>query len=1060
MAKLSEIFNIFKEQTQLNNIACTFVAPIKLNDRDFPAVLELMKVEEDSLLFSYKGKPFRVTLEEDFSLKPNINAEGANEYDYFFWIEQAGFDESKNKAFIKYLKCGRTENLNNVDIAYGDDVIFYVTQRGNKSVDVDRIPSILHDWYTFENEGNDYLFIETFPNSDTNFRIYGLRGQSDISITEGKWQLRRVTKKPFPKKYDDFAGFHVAKYKSIDFKPESEAEIAQDTIRLRELTSGDTILQLWKAYSDIEKRRYTEFKDKVGEIQFSNANQRKGGITNITLEPSEDQQKILDGELETFLNSSFSIKGTDSVISIKSYDRHTRSVTIMDDDYPIPQGRSGVLSVDVKGDEAVQKRRENAMRIFKSASTIVLMNLQYAIEGQAKGMMPKPRKLKPLSDRTRKFIKERFGIDDLTDDQKKAVDIAINTPDIAVIQGPPGTGKSTVVAVICQRLIELAEKDNPLDKVILASAFQNDTVEHIASKIETFGLPTIKVGKEAQGVRAEETFIIRMQKSIDKALQRLAPASKVNRLSRKFSKLKTLLDKEKNAEQIKQEISALVESANLDENLYSEWRKICREVKLETRDQDKAVTALKGLRTTPEAYSDDGFIRIRKALNCGLKFTPDEKEFLNDAPDSDEEIKEEFLTRLKGIQDKYLSAIFAQENTVQGGVDVSLNIWLDEAIEYCKNQEESSYEDDDTFLTATLENIREELFGNTNDIRRSIQQYGQSIAATNQFSGSREVNDLKYENVILEEAARSNPLDLLIPMVRATERIIMVGDQKQLPHLLENDIVDEAVKDDAEKKKKYQESLFGILFNNLAEATPTRRVTLTKQFRMHPVIGDFISQTYYDWQISSAMVKPESKQHHLSLPWAKDKVAVFCNVPKSKGMETRSGSSKERLSEAQRIVALLDELKTDPAFDNLSIGIITFYSKQVDLICSEASKAGYTEMDGEGNYNISPRYKRTQDGREKLRIGSVDSFQGKEFDIVILSTVRSNNFIRIDENNLKIFGFLTLENRLNVAFSRAQKLLITVGDSEMFNDEFAETYVNGLYRFNTSLSTGEYGNRI
>jgi hypothetical protein len=46
-----------------------------------------------------------------------------------------------------------------------------------------------------------------------------------------------------------------------------------------------------------------------------------------------------------------------------------------------------------------------------------------------------------------------------------------------------------------------------------------------------------------------------------------------------------------------------------------------------------------------------------------------------------------------------------------------------------------------------------------------------------------------------------------------------------------------------------------------------------------------------------------------------------------------------------------------------------------------------------------------------------------------------------------------------VAFSRAQKLVITVGDREMFTDEFAETYVKGLYEFN-KLTSGEYGNRI
>ena len=101
------------------------------------------------------------------------------------------------------------------------------------------------------------------------------------------------------------------------------------------------------------------------------------------------------------------------------------------------------------------------------------------------------------------------------------------------------------------------------------------------------------------------------------------------------------------------------------------------------------------------------------------------------------------------------------------------------------------------------------------------------------------------------------------------------------------------------------------------------------------------------------------------------------------------------------------------------------------------------------------------DGREKLRIGSVDSFQGKEFDVVILSTVRSNDMNRNHENYKKVFGFLTLSNRLNVAFSRAQKLLIVVGDADMFSDDLAKNNVEGLYEFYTNLSSNNiYGNRI
>ena len=112
-------------------------------------------------------------------------------------------------------------------------------------------------------------------------------------------------------------------------------------------------------------------------------------------------------------------------------------------------------------------------------------------------------------------------------------------------------------------------------------------------------------------------------------------------------------------------------------------------------------------------------------------------------------------------------------------------------------------------------------------------------------------------------------------------------------------------------------------------------------------------------------------------------------------------------------------------------------------------------------FEISKQYKGTYDGREKLRIGSVDSFQGKEFDIVILSTVRSNGINRTHDNFKKVYGFLTLENRLNVAFSRSQKLIIVVGDSSMFKDDYAKTYVEGLHEFCINLSTDKiYGNRI
>ena len=1057
MAKLEDILHKYKEDTVRNILDVEIVGGnINLAPRT-PTVLELIKFDNDEMLFSCGKEHLRVRCDKEVSLHTDLSPDGIEKYNYLFWVESDGINNTAAK--IHFMKTGRMESHTDIDIAFGDDIIFYVTQRGNKQVSLDSIAGTLYSWFAFKSDDDSYLFIETFPNSTRNFRIHGLKSHVDVNVEDGKWVLHRITKKPFPSKYSDFLSYNPVKYSKLNFVEQSAAREALETINLRDKTTGDTVISLWEKYSSIEQQRATDFKTNMGKLSFSNAVQKKDGVTLIKLLPNEEQRAIIKDDIDAVLNASFAVVGRDVKFSFKTLDPHSMIASIVDEDYPLKQNEEGELEVDIRGDEAVERRRKRALSSFKSNATLVLINLRFAIEGNANAMLPKPRKHKPLSDRTRAFIKKQFGIEDLTVDQKTAVDIAINTPDVCVIQGPPGTGKSTVVAVICQRLMELAEKENKADKVILVSAFQNDTVEHIASKIYTNGLPTIKIGKDVQGIKAEESFIYRMRNSIDDAIHKLAPENHVGRVSKQLSDLGVLLESEGNEDEVKTRISQMLVSLDISEDLRAEWSKLNRSIKVESGEKDKLLAAVKGLRTDVDSYSDDGFIRIRKLLRTSLPLLENEKTFLEDAPEDEEDLTEEFLVKLKALQEKYVSALLADENTVKGGVNTALSSWLSDAIMEFRDKEEKSYDDLDTFLTATLESLRSDLFGNTQYIKDTIQHYAQSIAATNQFAGSQDVSDTNYENVVLEEAARSNPLDLLIPMVRASERIIMVGDQFQLPHLLENDIVDEAIKEEYELRKKYEESLFGIIFNNLEQANPVRRITLSNQFRMHPVIGNFISKTYYNGIISSDLVKVESKQHGLQLPWAKGKVAVFCDVPGSCGPEYRGGKSKERRAEAERIVKLLDELQNDPAFDHLNVGIITFYSKQVDLICEVASSRGYTELDGNGSYVIKSQYQMTPDGREKLRIGSVDSFQGKEFDIVILSTVRSNNFKRIDENNLKVFGFLTLGNRLNVAFSRAQKLVITVGDRNMFSDEFAETYVKGLYEFN-KLTEGEYGNRI
>jgi superfamily I DNA and/or RNA helicase len=132
----------------------------------------------------------------------------------------------------------------------------------------------------------------------------------------------------------------------------------------------------------------------------------------------------------------------------------------------------------------------------------------------------------------------------------------------------------------------------------------------------------------------------------------------------------------------------------------------------------------------------------------------------------------------------------------------------------------------------------------------------------------------------------------------------------------------------------------------------------------------------------------------------------------------------------------------------MTFGVITFYKKQVGLIWKALKDEGLAELIDE-DYQVIKSLKQTEKNgefTEKLRIGTVDTFQGLEFDCVMLSVVRSNN-IKLTESEetwKSKYGFLMLENRSCVAMSRQQRLLIVFGDKEMFKNEYAQQAVPAL----------------
>lgn len=1027
-----------------------------------------------SALFGYDSSPLRLTVDDEDKLK-NFNP------DYLYFVSD--YDKVGNVVTVSGLRLCPVKEWEELEICFDDEYIIKRSKKKNK--DPDKLARELTEDYIFDFGDRKLVFRQSYPNSN-DFQMFGTNGYETIiryREEKNKYFIHQDKRHDFPQDYQMFLQkMECLSLRTASICEESAAKIAHQEI-LSEIQKGTALIKIWGTYSDLELQKSMKLKEDVGGIPYRILISTPD-FTRVQCELSQEKKDVFYAHFDELKNSAMEVEnlklqnedGKRPSFNIKELDLRSERIDFYDEDNLMPS--EGRLIIATKGDEMVKSRRERAVRKLQDTPDVLMRNILLAMEDKAEAMVSRSKNqpIKPIiSGQTSKYLKEKFGIDKLTTNQEEAVRIALNTPDIAVIQGPPGTGKSTVIAAICNRLIEEAEKKNKdvNDKIILVSAFQNDTVEHIASKIETMGLPTIKAGKDTQGnIRGEDELIRSIRDRIDDAIHRLPPDKDMARVSQQLVVIRDILNSEHDYTAAKKDIEAIIEAnkGRLSDTLWASWKAMYPPVKIQ--DSDKQIKALKGLLTTAAVYSDGGYERIVRLRQVGgIDFTDKEIELLDNAPFSDEEPSETFLTALNELKEKYLSALYAEKNETGDATRMDLQEWLDKAIRYFNELEQSSYEDEEVFLISVLRSLREDLEGNNAGIRDAIKNYGESLAATNQVAGGKELSKFKdIQNVILEEAARSNPLDLLIPMTKATRRVILVGDQKQLPHLLENDIVDDAVAyidDDAKKADiamKYEESLFNIFYNSLNKVKmPVRCIMLKEQFRMHPAIGDFISRLYYEGELVPGMgweKQEKAKQHGLQLSWAKDKVAVFCNVPATAGRE-HPGKSKYRKAEAKRIVRLLDELKEDPAFDNLSIGIITFYSKQVEVIFEEASHHGYTIQNKDGSYSIAPDYLETKDHEEKLRIGTVDSFQGKEFDIVILSTVRSNEIERIDDNNLKVFGFLTLFNRLNVAFSRAKKMIIVAGDGDMFKDEYAKRHTEGLYEFYNNFSTDEkYGTRI
>lgn len=320
------------------------------------------------------------------------------------------------------------------------------------------------------------------------------------------------------------------------------------------------------------------------------------------------------------------------------------------------------------------------------------------------------------------------------------------------------------------------------------------------------------------------------------------------------------------------------------------------------------------------------------------------------------------------------------------------------------------------FVEDWIDKLRNPSEGDRNDLRRIYLDNANVIGITCVQAASRDFSEeFKYfDVVIIDEVSKCTPPELLIPALKG-KKLVMVGDHRQLPPMLDTSTLEEVVQEIGSTREELpflEESLFKSQFETADESI---KCMLTTQYRMHPIIMGAINQ-FYDSKLECGILQPDIKrahnlkgeiiQEHHHLMWAEMPLG-------NEFQEQRDRTSFFNIREVEAIKRLCKQIDNAWASrvangePKKEIAVITFYGAQLRQIDERIQSELFPSL--------------------QIRTGTVDRFQGMERPVVIVSMVRNNTKGDV--------GFAKKPERVNVAFSRAQELLIIVGCHSLFTNQ-------------------------
>jgi hypothetical protein len=611
----------------------------------------------------------------------------------------------------------------------------------------------------------------------------------------------------------------------------------------------------------------------------------------------------------------------------------------------------------------------------------------------------------------------------LDEHQRNALLKILGCQEMVAIQGPPGTGKTRVI-VEALRQIAASRRKKQKPFRVLVSSVQNEAIDNVVERLESVQGIVVQLiqragrNEDEDFTRAErhawgrERIIHALEDRLKGApiIRTLGAVDDVRAELEQFRLL--LLAGEGASEKVARALEGFArdEAAPFTPSTREQARELARALRsgpppVQPKQEEVALPRLperaEELRDWWLVARDTWPLDSRAAVEAAVTAVMEAAEGARQNPLRWRRRVEGCWQELRRLVQARAAAGTSRASSEPGPEDSRaqrLEAWVKRAQEDVRHCAEGLTRTPDAVAFRFLSELRNDPAA-WDAIKR---RHGNTTAATCSMSAkARELDEEPYDWVIIDEAGRASPFELLVPMVQG-RRIVLIGDHRQLPPMVEDELVDALEREQPPTVDIQRETLFGLFYSLLPASC---RVRMKTQYRMHGDIGMLVDRLFY---------RPHGEQleSHFSGPvlapkrrptWGieKNRPVVWLDLPRDKEA-VYTNPLEQRV-----VLELLEKYAGAAAAEGGGsfVGVICAYSDQRDALT------------------------RALETRPELRaiatVRTIDSVQGREYPVVIFCTSRMDGRP----------GFLALTQRINVALSRAQRQLIILGNTGALSTE-------------------------